>query len=62
VRAGHTVYASATSGDEEWVRELGVHTVIPRSAGLPTASAVLDGVPLGEPAGAAVAADGVLVP
>nr|WP_296064002.1 NADP-dependent oxidoreductase [uncultured Actinoplanes sp.] len=61
VRAGHTVHASATSGDEEWVRGLGVATVIPRTAALPTAAAVLDAVPLGEPAAAAVAAGGVLV-
>jgi len=64
VRAGHTVYASATYDDEEWVRGLGVATVIPRSAALTTAGpapAVLDAVPVGEPAGAAVADGGVLV-
>ena len=64
VRAGHTVYASATYDDEEWVRSLGVDTVIPRSADLTSAGpapAVLDAVPVGEPAGAAVAPGGVLV-
>jgi NADPH:quinone reductase len=64
VRAGHRVLASATYDDEEWVRGLGVDTVIPRSAGLGGAGpvpAVLDAVPVGEPAGAAVADGGVLV-
>jgi NADPH:quinone reductase-like Zn-dependent oxidoreductase len=64
VRDGHRVLASATYDDEEWVRGLGVDTVIPRSAdlaGAGPAPAVLDGVPLGEPAGAAVADGGVLV-
>lgn len=66
VRAGHTVYASATYDDEEWVRGLGVDTVLPRSADLRAAAgraaaAVLDAVPVGEPAGAAVADGGVLV-
>jgi NADPH:quinone reductase-like Zn-dependent oxidoreductase len=63
VRAGHTVLASATHDDEAWVRDLGVHTVIPRSAdlaGFGPAPAVLDAVPVGEPAGAAVADGGVL--
>jgi NADPH2:quinone reductase len=64
VRAGHTVHASATFDDEDWVRSLGVDTVIPRTADLAAAGpapAVLDAVPLGEPAGAVVAAGGVLV-
>jgi NADPH2:quinone reductase len=64
VRDGHRVLASATYDDEEWVRGLGVDTVIPRSADLADAGpapVVLDGVPLGEPAGAAVADRGVLV-
>src|SRR5262249_19725732 len=50
VAAGHTVYATATDGDEEWVRGLGVHTVIPRSAdltALPQVPHVLDAVPVG---------------
>ena len=64
VRAGHRVLASATHDDEEWVRGLGVDTVIPRSADLAATGpvpAVLDAVPVGEPAGAAVADGGVLV-
>jgi NADPH2:quinone reductase len=64
VQAGHTVLASATFDDEEWVRGLGVDTVIPRTAGLTEAGpapAVLDAVPMGEPAAAAVADGGVLV-
>ncbi|NMO56882.1 NADP-dependent oxidoreductase [Actinoplanes sp. TBRC 11911] len=58
---GHSVYASATHDDEDWVRGLGVHTVVPRSAQLPTATVVLDAVPLGEPAGAAARPGGVLL-
>lgn len=62
VRAGHRVLAQATDDDEEWVRGLGVDTVIPRSSDLPAGvPAVLDAVPLGGPAGAAVADGGVLV-
>ncbi|WP_433363052.1 NADP-dependent oxidoreductase [Actinoplanes sp. CA-142083] len=60
-QAGHTVLASATYDDEEWVRDLGVATVLPRSAGLSPAPAVFDAVPMGEPAIAAVADGGVLV-
>ena len=62
--AGHRVLASATYDDEEWVRGLGADTVIPRSAdpaSAGTVPAVLDAVPLGEPAAAAVADAGVLV-
>ncbi|GAA4606369.1 NADPH:quinone reductase-like Zn-dependent oxidoreductase [Actinoplanes octamycinicus] len=33
-QAGHTVIATATHDDEEWVRGLGVHTVLPRSSKL----------------------------
>jgi len=64
VRAGHRVLASATHHDEEWVRSLGVDTVIPRSVDLASVGpvpAVLDAVPVGESAGAAVADGGVLV-
>jgi len=64
VRAGHRVFASATYDDEEWVRGLGVDTVIPRSADLASVGpvpAVLDAVPVGESASAAVADGGVLV-
>src|SRR5690349_6638047 len=31
-QAGHTVIAQATHDDEDWVRGLGVHAVLPRSA------------------------------
>jgi NADPH:quinone reductase-like Zn-dependent oxidoreductase len=64
VRAGHRVLASATYDDEEWVRGLGVDTVIPRSAELTSVGPVpfvLDAVPVGESAAAAVADGGVLV-
>jgi len=64
VHAGHRVLASATYDDEEWVRGLGVETVIPRSAelaGYGPVPAVLDAVPVGEPAAAVVADGGVLV-
>ncbi|WP_240670746.1 NADP-dependent oxidoreductase [Actinoplanes solisilvae] len=64
LQAGHTVHASATTDDEEWVSGLGVDVVIPRSADLAAAGpapAVLDAVPVGEPAIAAVADGGVLV-
>ena len=63
-QAGHTVHASATDDDEEWVAGLGVSVVLPRSADLAAAgpaSAVLDAVPVGGPAIAAVADGGVLV-
>jgi NADPH:quinone reductase-like Zn-dependent oxidoreductase len=60
-QAGHTVLASATYDDEEWVRDLGADQVIPRTAELIPAPAVLDAVPLGEPAAAAVADGGALV-
>ena len=64
VQAGHRVLASATYGDEEWVRGLGVETVIARSAALADfgpVPVVLDAVPVGARAGAAVADGGVLV-
>ncbi|GIJ71509.1 NADP-dependent oxidoreductase [Virgisporangium ochraceum] len=63
-RAGHRVLAQASDGDEDWVAGLGVDTVIPRSADLAAAGPapyVLDAVPLGAPAGAAVADGGVLI-
>jgi NADPH:quinone reductase len=64
VRAGHRVFACATYDDEEWVRDLGVDTVVPRSVDLASVGpvpAVLDAVPVGESASAAVADSGVLV-
>jgi NADPH:quinone reductase-like Zn-dependent oxidoreductase len=63
-RAGHRVLAQASDGDEEWVAGLGVDTVVSRSTDLATVGPVpyvLDAVPLGEPAGAAVADGGVLI-
>ena len=64
VRAGHRVLASATYDDEEWIRGLGVDEVIARTVDLASVGpvpAVLDAVPVGESAGAAVADSGVLV-
>ncbi|MBE1485505.1 NADP-dependent oxidoreductase [Plantactinospora soyae] len=64
VRAGHRVVAVASHDDEAWVRGLGVADVVPRSAdlaGLGPMPAVLDAVPLGAAAGAAVADGGTLV-
>ncbi|BCJ47795.1 NADPH:quinone reductase [Actinoplanes ianthinogenes] len=63
VRAGHTVIASATDDDEDWVRGLGVHTVLPRAAApaVGSVSAVLDAVPMHGLAGAAAAAGGIVV-
>lgn len=64
VQAGHTVLATATHDDEEWVSRLGVDVVISRSAELATAGPapfVLDAVPVSGPAIAAVADGGVLV-
>ncbi|WBB70041.1 NADP-dependent oxidoreductase [Micromonospora sp. WMMD812] len=63
-RAGHRVLAVAGQGDEEWVRGLGVAEVLPRTTDLATVGpvpAVLDAVPVGAPAAAAVADGGVLV-
>jgi NADPH2:quinone reductase len=52
LRRGHTVLASATHDDEEWVGGLGVHTVLPRGTDLSrSVPAVLDAVPLGDVAG-----------
>jgi NADPH:quinone reductase-like Zn-dependent oxidoreductase len=64
VRAGLHVLAQASHDDEEWVRGLGVDTVVPRTADLADIGpvpAVLDAVPLGPPAAAAVADGGILV-
>ncbi|MEV4347803.1 NADP-dependent oxidoreductase [Actinoplanes sp. NPDC049596] len=48
LRRGHMVLACATHDDEEWVRGLGVHSVIPRGAELDRpVPAVLDAIPLG---------------
>jgi NADPH:quinone reductase-like Zn-dependent oxidoreductase len=63
-RQGNPVIALANDGDEDWVRALGVTTVIPRSAGPAAAGrvrAVFDAVPMGAPAAEVVADGGVLI-
>jgi NADPH2:quinone reductase len=63
-RAGHRVVALASHNDEDWVAALGADKVLPRAvgpAGAGPTPAVLDAVPLGEPAAAAVADGGALV-
>lgn len=60
VRRGLRVVAVANDGDEDWVRELGVDEVVPRSAGLSGVGpvpVVFDAVPVG-PLAAAPLADG----
>ncbi|MBB2946436.1 NADPH:quinone reductase-like Zn-dependent oxidoreductase [Actinoplanes lutulentus] len=64
VRSGFRVLAQATDDDEQWVRGLGAHEVVSRSADLATVgpvAAVFDAVPLGEVAAAAVEDGGVVV-
>ncbi|MEU4690544.1 NADP-dependent oxidoreductase [Actinoplanes sp. NPDC023714] len=64
LRAGYRVLAQASHGDEQWVRDLGAHEVVPRSADLATVGpvgAVFDAIPLGEEAAAAVEDRGVVV-
>lgn len=64
VQGGYRVLAQASEGDEEWVRGLGAHEVIPRSADLGAVgpvSALFDAVPIGEAAAVAVANMGVVV-
>jgi NADPH:quinone reductase len=64
VRAGHSVIATASDGDEEWVSGLGAAQVLPRDADLGSLEplpAVFDAVPLGEPALAAVQDGGTVV-
>src|SRR4051794_21970599 len=63
-RAGHPVTALANDGDEDWVRDQGATTFIPRSAGPAAAGrfpAVFDAVPMGAWAAQAVEDGGVLV-
>lgn len=63
-QGGYRVLAQASDGDEEWVRDLGVHEVVPRSAHLANVGpvpAVFDAVPLGEAVAAAVENRGVVV-
>ncbi|MFI1990936.1 NADP-dependent oxidoreductase [Actinoplanes sp. NPDC020271] len=64
VQAGYRVVAQASHGDEEWVRGLGAHEVISRSADLATVgpvAAVYDAVPVGEAVAAAVEDRGIVV-
>jgi NADPH:quinone reductase-like Zn-dependent oxidoreductase len=61
---GYRVLAQASTGDEAWVDALGADEVVPRSAdlaGIEPVAAVLDAVPLGEAAAAAVQDGGVVV-
>lgn len=64
VRAGLRVLAVASDGDEEWVSGLGAETVLARSSDLATVGpvdALLDAVPVGAAAAAAVRDGGVAV-
>ena len=64
VQSGHRVLAQASHADEEWVRGLGAHEVVPRFVELATAgpvAAVFDAAALGEAAAAAVEDRGVVV-
>ncbi|MEV0714069.1 NADP-dependent oxidoreductase [Asanoa sp. NPDC050611] len=64
VRRGHRVLALSTHDDEAWVGALGAAEVVPRAADLGSigpVQAVLDAVPLGDPALAAVKDGGVVV-
>ncbi|WP_337059888.1 NADP-dependent oxidoreductase [Kineococcus sp. G2] len=64
VRAGHRVTAVAGTGDEEWVRGIGAHVVLPRDtdySGVGEFSAVVDAVPVGEALFPAVARGGKVV-
>jgi NADPH2:quinone reductase len=63
-QGGYRVLAQASDGDEQWVRGLGAHEVVSRSADLATVgpvAAVFDAVPVGEAAAAAVEDRGVVV-
>ncbi|GLH96374.1 NADPH:quinone reductase [Phytohabitans aurantiacus] len=63
-QAGYRVVAQASDGDEEWVRGLGAHEVVSRSADLAAVgpvAAVFDAVPLGDAAAAAVENRGFVV-
>ncbi len=63
-RAGLRVLAVASTGDEEWVASLGASEVIPRTvelAKLQPVDALLDAVPIGAAAAAAVRDGGVAV-
>ncbi|MCU7727433.1 NADP-dependent oxidoreductase [Actinoplanes sp. KI2] len=63
-QGGYRVLAQAGDGDEEWVRSLGAHEIISRSADLAKVGpvpAVFDSVPVGLAAAAAVKDRGVVV-
>jgi NADPH:quinone reductase len=63
-QAGHRVLALAGRDDDDWVRGLGVSTVLSRSANLKEVGplpAVLDAVPVDQPAADAVADGGTLL-
>jgi NADPH:quinone reductase-like Zn-dependent oxidoreductase len=63
-QGGYRVLAQASDGDEEWVRSLGAHEIISRSADLAAVGpvpAVFDAVPVGLTAAAAVENRGVIV-
>ncbi|MGI5211626.1 NADP-dependent oxidoreductase [Plantactinospora sp. CA-290183] len=63
-RAGHRVVGVGSQDDEAWVDGLGLAEVLPRSVDLAEVGpfpAVLDAVPVGPPAAAAVADAGTLV-
>ncbi|BEL04335.1 NADP-dependent oxidoreductase [Actinoplanes sichuanensis] len=64
LQGGYRVVAQANDGDEQWVRDLGVHEVVSRSADLAavgSVSAVFDAVPVGEAAAAVVEDRGIVV-
>lgn len=64
VQSGFRVLAQAGTDDEQWVRDLGAHEVVSRSADLAAVgpvSAVFDAIPLGEAAAAAVEDRGIVV-
>ncbi|MDY7085245.1 MAG: NADP-dependent oxidoreductase [Actinomycetota bacterium] len=64
LQSGFRVLAQSGHDDEQWVRDLGAHEVVSRSADLAAAgpvSAVFDAIPLGEAAAAAVEDRGIVV-
>jgi NADPH2:quinone reductase len=64
MRAGHRVTAVAGRDDEDWVAGFGVDRVLPRSADLASVDqvqAVIDAVPVDQPAAAAVADGGTVI-
>ncbi|MFC4063642.1 NADP-dependent oxidoreductase [Actinoplanes subglobosus] len=64
LQGGFRVVAQASDGDEQWVRDLGVHEVVSRSVDLAKVgpvAAVFDAVPVGEAAAAIVEDRGIVV-